>query len=797
MSNSQSHKFKELSRGTLSRAWQVYKQVNERIYISEFLIAFVVCLLLVTMIRQQIGSPNILDLKEGEIATRIIRASQSYEIEDADHNATQRGDIAALVRPVYDFDSERLNQTVDEWRSALRDVRKSKESVTRTSKALGERLGTELTAEEFRTLSNLKFSADLERSIVFSISPFWHDKIIDSKQVPSSGIEIMDLRNGQNRIFKPSEVGKFLLVEEARNMVGKTLERSASGGRSASRMPWHQWTSEQRQSVFAIQSRLLKANVTLNRKETEARKSQALKDFKPLVMKFERGEVIAREGEKINKRTAYVISELRKTVQIQPVQNLFLFEALFGAFFLWLAVFFLRREYPTMVRPLKDNLLTVGLLLVSVASLKLTLLFEIHVMAEFFANTPASFFLFLIPTAAPAMMLRLMINTPYAAGFAVIHGIAAGLLVESGNAFGVHVALTSLVGLQFLGLSRTRADLHVAGLRTALMSGISAVVVMAAWGGEVSLTPNLAAFGGASHFGLTMTLIWTFAGGMLGGWLSSALTLILTPILESVLDYTTDLKLLELARMDHPLLRELVVRAPGTYHHSIVVGSLVEAAAEAIGANALLARVGSYYHDIGKLGRPEYFVENQTRGHNPHDNTSPQLSAKIIISHVKEGIVMAQKSGLGQDLINFIETHHGTTTVSYFYNKARYEAGQPDSSIKPDEIREDDFRYPGPKPRTREEAIVALADACEAATRSLVEPTPARIEGMIKKIIARAFEEELLTEAPITLREVNLAANSFLRILLGIHHTRIAYPDQEKGLPKAPPISIFKPTGNG
>jgi putative nucleotidyltransferase with HDIG domain len=273
-------------------------------------------------------------------------------------------------------------------------------------------------------------------------------------------------------------------------------------------------------------------------------------------------------------------------------------------------------------------------------------------------------------------------------------------------------------------------------------------------------------------------------GAFVSGWLSSAILMIITPLIENTLDYTTDLKLLELARMDHPLLRELVLKAPGTYHHSIVVGSLAEAGCEAVGAHSLLARVGSYYHDIGKIGRAEYFVENQNPQRNPHDEMTPQLSAKLIIAHVKEGRTLALEHKLGQSIIDFIEQHHGTSLVTYFYNKAKHEATKPGSHLRPEDIREEDFRYPGPKPQSKEAAIMALADSCEAATRSLVEPTPARIEGMIEKIVARAFSEGLLDEADITLREVQTVAQAFLRILLGIHHNRIQYPDQEKGLPQ-------------
>jgi putative nucleotidyltransferase with HDIG domain len=323
------------------------------------------------------------------------------------------------------------------------------------------------------------------------------------------------------------------------------------------------------------------------------------------------------------------------------------------------------------------------------------------------------------------------------------------------------------------------------------------VAVLSAWGGSVPTQLGFLTVDASQEFSWLGIGVWTVVGGFVGGWMSSALTLIVTPVLENILDYTTDLKLLELARMDNPLLKELVMKAPGTYHHSIVVGSLVEAACEAVGVDALLARVGAYYHDIGKIGRAEYFVENQTNGRNPHDQISPHMSAKIIISHVKEGMKMATDAKLGASLMDFIQTHHGTSLVSYFYNKAKQEASQPNARLEVKEVAETDFRYPGPKPRSKEAAIMALADSCEAATRSLVDPTPARIEGMVKKILSKAFNEGLLDEAEITLAEVNTVGRAFVRILMGIHHNRIQYQDQEEGLPKrSTTLSFIKSRGS-
>ncbi|MFQ5633237.1 MAG: HDIG domain-containing metalloprotein, partial [bacterium] len=214
-------------------------------------------------------------------------------------------------------------------------------------------------------------------------------------------------------------------------------------------------------------------------------------------------------------------------------------------------------------------------------------------------------------------------------------------------------------------------------------------------------------------------------------------------------------------------------RAPGTYHHSIMVGSLSEAAAEAIGTNSLLTRVGAYYHDIGKMEKPEYFVENQKSGKNPHDKLSPSMSYLIIVSHVKRGLEIAEEYNLPKEIQAFIAEHHGTNLISYFYNKALEKNDE-------SEINETDFRYPGPKPQSKETGIIMLADTVEATSRTLKDPTVSRLRGMVNSIIDDRFKNCELDESPLTLRELTLIQEAFVQILTGIFHGRIEYPDQEK-----------------
>ena len=258
---------------------------------------------------------------------------------------------------------------------------------------------------------------------------------------------------------------------------------------------------------------------------------------------------------------------------------------------------------------------------------------------------------------------------------------------------------------------------------------------------------------------------------------SPVLTYGLLIFFERVFNVTTDLTLMELSHFNHPLLRKLGEQAPGTYHHSLTIATLAEAAAAAVGANEVLARVGALFHDVGKLVKPMYFVENQKGSRNKHDKLTPRMSSLIISAHVKEGMNLGEEHNLPQEVIDFIPMHHGTTRIEYFYNKAVDLAQQSGDETKIEEINDQDYRYPGPKPQTRETGILMLADAVEASTRTLDDPSPQKLEAVIDEIIRKRFEEGELDECPLTLKDLTKIKAAFLSVLVGIHHTRVKYPE--------------------
>jgi len=256
----------------------------------------------------------------------------------------------------------------------------------------------------------------------------------------------------------------------------------------------------------------------------------------------------------------------------------------------------------------------------------------------------------------------------------------------------------------------------------------------------------------------------------LSAFISGILAIGILPFLENIFDLVTNIKLLELSNPNHPLMKRLLLEAPGTYHHSVLVANLSEVAAESIGANPIFARVSAYYHDVGKLERPYYFKENQVGIDNPHNNLAPSLSSIIILSHVDDGVKLAKKYGLPSSIVDVVGQHHGDSLVKYFYITMK------NNSENPDDVKEEDYRYKGPAPMTKEAAIVMLADSVEAAVRSIQAPTREKIETMVDNIIKGRLEENQLSNSELTFKDMKNIREAFLKVLSGIYHERIEYP---------------------
>ena len=421
------------------------------------------------------------------------------------------------------------------------------------------------------------------------------------------------------------------------------------------------------------------------------------------------------------------------------------------AFLLGALYAYVRALQPKEVRRPR-SLVLLGTILLVVLLLTRYGLVIITSLHQSFPHIPLSALRAALPVPLGGVLLTVLFNVRLAFAGSLVLTILTGIMLVAPIEYFLFTFVGSLVGIFSLAGRQDRTAFFRAGSVLGLANAYT-VLAFALVEGDAS------------------RLLADMVGGLVNGAMVAVLATGLLPLLEHSFGRTTDFTLLELSNLNEPMLRHLVLMAPGTYHHSIMVGTLTEAAAEAVGANTLLCRVGAYYHDIGKTRHPAYFIENQSDALNRHDKLAPSLSRAILMAHVKEGVEMARAYGLPEVLVDLIPQHHGTRLVSYFYQRAR-ERADPDLQA----VKEEDYRYPGPKPQTREAAILMLADAVEAAARALSDPTPARIQGAVQKIINGIFVDGQLDECDLTLRDLHLIANGFVRILTGIFHHRVDYP---------------------
>ncbi|MBN8548536.1 MAG: HDIG domain-containing protein [Deltaproteobacteria bacterium] len=365
---------------------------------------------------------------------------------------------------------------------------------------------------------------------------------------------------------------------------------------------------------------------------------------------------------------------------------------------------------------------------------------------------------FMIPFAAASLVLQAILGLHYALVCSLSLAFIVGIYTPGEPILIPYVIATSLVAALSLSRFRSRSAYLRAGLNISLVA-LPFTLCSIITDGQI-VTVDAA-----------VRIIGALASGVLCAFIASGVT----PLFEYFGGYVTDLRLIEMATLDHPLLKELSIQAPGTWNHSMVMGMMVESAADAVGANPVIARVGAYFHDIGKMKKPLYFVENQSPNENRHDKLSTSMSALIIRSHVKDGIELARKQRVPAIIEDMIPQHHGTSVIEYFYDKACAEAEANGLDVSTVDISL--YTYPGPKPQTREAGILMLADGIEAASRTLSEPTLDRIQGLVQKMINKVFASGQLEESELTLRDLHHVAKSFTRVLSGIYHQRIAYAE--------------------
>jgi putative nucleotidyltransferase with HDIG domain len=471
-----------------------------------------------------------------------------------------------------------------------------------------------------------------------------------------------------------------------------------------------------------------------------------------LSSRVEKGELIVESGRRVTERAARILEEIARKEGVGRR-----LDAFGGLFLLFLLLFYLfyrdiKRYRPSLIPDTRKMFLLAFLVLITIVVSQFSryIILLVADKLQLDAATAA----FALPVAAGAMLASLLLDFHITLGFSFVVSILLGVLFHGDPFMPIYYFLGSIVSGLAVFHSKKRTAVLRAGALTALTNMVM-VVGIDLYRGEL------------------LTRGWYDLGaGAFGALVATMIVSVSLPFFEALFDIATDIKLLELLDPNQPLLKKLVYSGPGTYHHSILIGNLAEAAAEAIGENPLLARVGAYYHDIGKIRKPEYFIENQRAMENKHDRLAPSMSSLIIASHVKEGVELAREHKLPSSVVEIIQQHHGTSIITYFYQKAK--------DLQPlAVVAEADYRYPGPRPRTKVAAIVMLADAVEASSRTLDDPTPQRIQALTNSVITRIFLDDQLSKCDLTLKDLREIARSFNIVLNGIFHQRIDYPGSE------------------
>ncbi|MGA2936434.1 MAG: HDIG domain-containing metalloprotein [Syntrophobacteraceae bacterium] len=727
----------------------------------------------------------------GEIADRNIKAQHDFLIEDEEATAKKREEAIRQSPVVYVFDETITRNLIDKLEGSFKTMREAQTSleseplpatsgqqplksidrqpgktVTDSGKVSSvaptdvdrlqgkkkdfeEFLGCSLNGDIFKCLIEQQFSLEVQEKIQNLVKTTMDGGIVASKAWDH------DEQRG-NLLLRKSETGEESLIpppfpypdiDEARRMI---VMKALEPGRDVREL----------MLISSVVSSLLQPNLTFNLEATEKKRQEAYASVKPVFIKIARNEMLVREGQSIGREEMLKLRYYLRNSSARSWFFTFLAIFTFSMVCIGVVLHVAKQSLPHIRMDLHDCLF-LGMLLVFLLMLSRSGLWVGDSIGDSSGIISTKTFIYAVPLSAGAMIACIFFGVTVSLIFSLVVTLFSGMIFGKEFAMFFYFMIGAFVAAHGVSQCRNR----MVSIKTGLLVGSTNVILIV-----------LSAFL-QDQWVLWKVLCDSFFG-LSGGIFAGILATGLTPLAEMLFGYTTDIKLLELATMDQPLLRELMVEAPGTYHHSVIVGNMVEASAKSIGANSLLAKVAAYYHDIGKIKKPLYFIENQFECENRHEKLAPSMSSLILISHVKDGIELAKQHHLGKEIINIISQHHGKSFISFFYNKA-VETREKAQSAKPSPlppIDADDYRYPGPKPQTKEAGLVLLADVVEAACRSLTEPTPARIQGLVNRLINGIFSDGQLDECELTLKDIHQIAKHFNQILATIHHKRIEYP---------------------
>ncbi len=712
------------------------------------------------------------DYQVGDVVEKDIKSPEDFVIEDVAATNVKRRQAMEEVLAVYDVDPRLAGKISQNLQDAFADMRmqtnseegasdapesagtrpgnetnpNAHENTTQLKERLETKLGISLRADTFAVLKRNGFAEDIAKDISNLIASVLDVGVVTNRELllkeSPRGIVLRDIETRQETVVRT--LNGFYGLDQPHGII-----------RHIGAPLLEQPDLRLRNVMVDLVQHLLQPNITFNRNETQARITAAGDQVKPVFYKVKAGEMLMREGDRVTSEQLLKLASLQLMHTDREIFTSRLGAALIMLGLLLMVWLLLGFVEPRLQEDRNRHILFFASLLLLFMLLAGVMAAVPHRLGTDLSAVVSLQKLFLmLPLASGAMIIAVFLGLKTALGFALVLSLAAGFFYEGSFEVWLYFLLNSALGAYWVRCCRERIMFMRAGFFMGWLNmGLATALIL--YSGD--LTPA--------------RFLWGWGFAFFGGLLAGILTTGLAPAAESLFGYTSDIKLLELANLDRPILRRLMFEAPGTYHHSLLVSSLVEAAATEIGANSLLAKVGAYYHDIGKMKKPLYFIENQQHGKNVHDKLAPSMSRRILIMHVKDGVEMARENKLGSEITDIIQQHHGTSLISYFYGKALEKKGEQEVNI-------DDYRYPGPRPQTREAGLVMLADVVEAASRSLDNPTPSRIQGLVQQLINKIFSDGQLDNCELTLRDLHSIAKTFTRILNGIHHHRVEYPDK-------------------
>ncbi len=726
-----------------------YKQV-----LLVVLVSFI-CVLALSYFLTYLPSRSLPELKVGEIASRDITAPVNMTIQDKEGTERRRKEAVESVLPIYYLDPAVLKNTISDIRSLFQYGRekiiKNGKKPEEIAKILGENFKIEMPLEEIKKLIHVKFDPSIEEALIEIIKKIFSKGVLLNKDLlthgeKEKGLTLVYEKNKEKNI----KVNDILDLEEAKNKVRMEIENLDIG-------------TEEKKLLENLAQLFLTPNVRYDRAETEARKSFAALTTEPVYYNLKKGKIIIRKGDEASSETVKLIKAVNLNLKREPSWLInsagifLLFSFLFVALWFYLKSVLGREE-------LISRFLMFGPVLVLSTIFYKFFIFLTNLISQNTNFSPFNIgevYRFILPYSMGALLFTFLTTPQLAILYSIIHTIVVGYLFKGNFELAIFSFITSLAAIYGIKYyqSKKKASFFKTGLFVITPVNLFIITSLSLIGEKFALT--------GLFFG---ELLMSFLGAIFASIIATSLF----PLFEYVYGIVTDVRLLELCNLDLPIFRQMALEAPGTYHHSLMVASLAEEAANALKLNPLLIRTAALYHDIGKLKRPEYYIENQASNPNVHRELTPRMSALIIINHVKEGVELSNRLKLPSKIKEIIQQHHGTSLIRYFYHKAKETYGS-----KVGKMEEEVYRYPGPKPKSKEAVLIMLADSVEAASRSLKSPTPENFKKVVKNIFDNYLADGQFDEADITLKELMLVASSFVQTLSRAYHPRVEYPGFE------------------